>query len=177
MRTFKTYPLSNFQACNTVLLTIGARLYITSPWLIYFTTGSWYLLAGMLSWRYFSSKIQWCHESHSKCCLRITYVRSLKFFLSFDLPVPEHSQCSSFFSLHPFLSRNRNVPFKLSSGSFSVCVLYLKVCNFSVWKLWLPTTILWIELSCFPGKHPFFSFFRKNWDIRRGVSLGYKFGV
>ena len=36
--------LSNFQICNTVLLTIATMLCITSPWLIYFITGSLYLL-------------------------------------------------------------------------------------------------------------------------------------
>ena len=43
MRTFKTYPLNNFQTCNTALLTIVTILYITYPWL-YFIAGSWYLL-------------------------------------------------------------------------------------------------------------------------------------
>ena len=32
MRTFKISSLSNFQICNTVLITITARLYIMSPW-------------------------------------------------------------------------------------------------------------------------------------------------
>ena len=44
MRTFKIYSLSNLQICNTVLLTIVTMLCITSPWLIYFITGSLYLL-------------------------------------------------------------------------------------------------------------------------------------
>ena len=44
MRTLKIYSLSNFQICNTVLLTIVTMLYIRSPWLIYFINGSLYLL-------------------------------------------------------------------------------------------------------------------------------------
>ena len=35
IRSFKVYSLSNFQACNTVLLTIVTMLYITSPGLTY----------------------------------------------------------------------------------------------------------------------------------------------
>ena len=35
---------NNFQICNKVLLTIVVKLYITSPWLIYFITVSLYLL-------------------------------------------------------------------------------------------------------------------------------------
>ena len=44
MRSFKIYTHSNFQIYNTVLLTIVTRLYITSPGLTYFITGSLYLL-------------------------------------------------------------------------------------------------------------------------------------
>ena len=44
MRTFKIYSLNNFQICNTVLLTLVAILYITSPWLIYHISGNLYLL-------------------------------------------------------------------------------------------------------------------------------------
>ena len=44
MRTFKIYSLSNIQICNSVLLTIVIKLYITSPWLIYFITRYLYLL-------------------------------------------------------------------------------------------------------------------------------------
>ena len=42
-RTFKIYFLSHFQTCNTEL-TILIMLYIEFPWLIYFITGSFYLL-------------------------------------------------------------------------------------------------------------------------------------
>ena len=38
MRTFKSYSLSNFQICNTILLTIVATLHITFPGLNYFVT-------------------------------------------------------------------------------------------------------------------------------------------
>ena len=41
MRTFKTYFLSNFQICNTVLLIIVTMLYFTSSW--HFITGPLYL--------------------------------------------------------------------------------------------------------------------------------------
>ena len=44
MRTFKTYSLGNFQIYNTVVLTIVAMLYTSSPGLLYFTIGSSYLL-------------------------------------------------------------------------------------------------------------------------------------
>lgn len=44
MRIFMIYSLSNFQTCNTVLLTVVAMLYVTSPGLIHFITGSLYLL-------------------------------------------------------------------------------------------------------------------------------------
>ena len=44
MRTFKIYSLGNFQTCTTILLTIVTKLYITSPWLIYFITESLSLL-------------------------------------------------------------------------------------------------------------------------------------
>lgn len=44
MRTFKIGSLSNFQACNTILLTIVAMLYVTSRGLIYAISGSLYLL-------------------------------------------------------------------------------------------------------------------------------------
>ena len=44
MRIFKIYSLSNFQICNTVLLTIVTMLYIIFPWFIYFITGNLYLL-------------------------------------------------------------------------------------------------------------------------------------
>ena len=37
MRAFKIYPLSNFQMCNAVLLTVVTMVYITSPELIYNT--------------------------------------------------------------------------------------------------------------------------------------------
>ena len=50
MRTFMIYSLNNFPICKTVL-TIVAMLYITSPGLIYFVTGSlslWPILD--LSW-------------------------------------------------------------------------------------------------------------------------------
>ena len=36
MRTFKIHSLSNFQICNTLLLTIVTMLYVTPPWLIYY---------------------------------------------------------------------------------------------------------------------------------------------
>ena len=44
MRNFKIYSPNDFQICNIVLLTLVTMLYITSPWLIYFITGSLYLL-------------------------------------------------------------------------------------------------------------------------------------
>ena len=44
MRNFKIYSLCSFQICNTVLLTMVSMVCITSPWLIYFMTGSLYLL-------------------------------------------------------------------------------------------------------------------------------------
>ena len=44
MRTFKTYSLGNFRIYNTVLLTIVAMLYTSSPGLLYFMIGSSYLL-------------------------------------------------------------------------------------------------------------------------------------
>ena len=44
MRPFKIYSLSNFQKHTRLLLTIVSILYITSWWLIYFITGSLYLL-------------------------------------------------------------------------------------------------------------------------------------
>ena len=44
MRTFKIYALSNFQMYNTALLIIITMLDITSPGLIYFITGSLWLL-------------------------------------------------------------------------------------------------------------------------------------
>ena len=43
IRIFSTHSLSNFQICNTVLLTIVTTLYTVSPWFIYFITGSLYL--------------------------------------------------------------------------------------------------------------------------------------
>lgn len=39
-RIFRIYSPSNFQICNTVLLTIVIMPYITSPWLIYLIIGS-----------------------------------------------------------------------------------------------------------------------------------------
>ena len=39
VRTFKVYPLSNFQVCNTVLLTIVTMLYIRGSELIHLITG------------------------------------------------------------------------------------------------------------------------------------------
>ena len=44
MRTFKTLSLRNFQIWNLVLLTIVTMLHSISPGLIYFITGSLYLL-------------------------------------------------------------------------------------------------------------------------------------
>ena len=44
LRTCKIYSLSNFQMCNTVLLTIVAMLYVTSPWIICYITVNLYLL-------------------------------------------------------------------------------------------------------------------------------------
>ena len=44
IRTFNIYPLSNFQICNAVLLTLVIMLYITLPWLIYFITESLFVL-------------------------------------------------------------------------------------------------------------------------------------
>ena len=41
MRTFKIYSLGNFQICT--VSTIVTILYVTSPGLTYFTTGSLYL--------------------------------------------------------------------------------------------------------------------------------------
>ena len=43
LKTFKIYPLSNFQIFDTVLLTLVTKLYVPFPWLIYFITGSLYL--------------------------------------------------------------------------------------------------------------------------------------
>ena len=43
MRTFMISSLSDFQIPNTVLLTTVTMLFITSPWLSYFITGSLYL--------------------------------------------------------------------------------------------------------------------------------------
>ena len=40
LRVLKIYSLSNFQRCNTVLLTIVTMLYITSLWLTYFVSGN-----------------------------------------------------------------------------------------------------------------------------------------
>ena len=45
MRTVNTYSLSNYQICSSVLLSTVSMLYITSPGLIYFITGSLYLLS------------------------------------------------------------------------------------------------------------------------------------
>ena len=44
LRVLKICSLSNFQRCNTVLLTIVAMLYITSLWLTYFVSGNFCLL-------------------------------------------------------------------------------------------------------------------------------------
>ena len=44
MKTLKIYSFSNFHVYDTVSLTIVTMLFITSPGLIYFITGSLYLL-------------------------------------------------------------------------------------------------------------------------------------
>ena len=44
MRTFKIYSLSNLHICSPVTLTTVATLYIASPCLVYFMTGSLYFL-------------------------------------------------------------------------------------------------------------------------------------
>ena len=44
MRGLKIYSLSNFQIYNIVLLTRVTLLYVTSPGLIYFITGTLYLV-------------------------------------------------------------------------------------------------------------------------------------
>ena len=48
MKAFKTYCLSSFQIYNTVRLTSLTVLYVTSPGLTYFITGSLYLFLAFL---------------------------------------------------------------------------------------------------------------------------------
>ena len=48
MRTFKIQPLSSFQICNTVSLTIVTMLHVSMLWLVYFVTGSLYLLTSII---------------------------------------------------------------------------------------------------------------------------------
>ena len=55
LKTLKYYSLSNFQIYNTVLLTIVTMLFTTSPELLYFRTGSLYLLT------------TFTHFAHSLC--------------------------------------------------------------------------------------------------------------
>ena len=47
LRTFKMYSLSNFQICSGVVLTTVIMLYITSPGLAYFITGSLYFFISL----------------------------------------------------------------------------------------------------------------------------------
>lgn len=47
IRTFKIYPLNNFQVYNALLLTIITMLYIRSPELTHLITGSFYPLTNI----------------------------------------------------------------------------------------------------------------------------------
>ena len=63
MRTFKNYSLSNCHICNIVLLTIVTMLFITSPWLISFITGSLYLLTSFIHFAHLSPPAFGNHQS------------------------------------------------------------------------------------------------------------------
>ena len=71
IRTFKIYSPRNFQIYNTVLLTIVTMLCITFPWLIYFITGSLYLLTP------FNVLIKYFNILYWYSKLWITYYRQL----------------------------------------------------------------------------------------------------
>lgn len=60
MRNFKIDSLINLQICNILPLAIVTMLCITSPELIYFTTGSLYLLTDLafLIWQIYPKKIE-----------------------------------------------------------------------------------------------------------------------
>lgn len=47
VRTFKIYCLSNFQVCNTVLLTVVTTWYIRLLELAHFVSGNWYSLTNI----------------------------------------------------------------------------------------------------------------------------------
>ena len=64
-KRFKIYSLSNFQIHNTVLFAIVSMLYMTSLWLIYFITGSLYLLASFTHFAHPSHPLSGNHQSVS----------------------------------------------------------------------------------------------------------------
>lgn len=55
IRTFKVYSFSNFPASHTAVLSIAPVLYVTTPVLLYFMTGSLYLLTTFLQFPHPSS--------------------------------------------------------------------------------------------------------------------------
>ena len=75
MRTFKIYTLSNFQKCNTILLTVVTMLYITYPWLI---TGNLYVLIAFIHFSYPPAPTSGNHQSflciYEFCLLLLLYI-------------------------------------------------------------------------------------------------------
>ena len=61
--TFKIYSLSNFQIYNIVLLTVFTLLYIPSPGLIYFITGSLYFVTTFTHFAHRLTSTSSNHES------------------------------------------------------------------------------------------------------------------
>ena len=74
MRTFRIYSLSNFQVCNTVLLTMVTMLYIyiTCAWLTDFVTGNLYL---------FTTFIHFSHTSFLSLAKTNLFFVSVRSFL------------------------------------------------------------------------------------------------
>ena len=63
VRNFKIYSLSNFQIYHKVLLTIVTLLYVISPGIIYFITGSLYLLTSFTHFVYPPAPASENHQS------------------------------------------------------------------------------------------------------------------
>lgn len=72
MRTLKIYFLSNFHIYNRVVLTTVTMLYITSPRLIYFITGSLYLWTPSTHFTHFPLSTSGDHPS-ALCIYELVY--------------------------------------------------------------------------------------------------------
>ena len=140
MRTCKIYCLSILRIYNTVLLSIVAMLYITSPWFIYFITGV------CTFWPHCSSCPSFGSHQSSLCIYELEIfggprngflISEIIEYLSFSVLPISFSTMPSGFVFHVVAD---------DRISFFLCLNGVPVC---VWGVLYPVTLPWI-LRLFP---------------------------